>query len=175
MKIIIVALAVVAVALAEEEVKDSRGKLEFHRANRAEWVEKFKAMSEEEKQEKMREIREHIKTLSPEALLRMRNKFESMRAEKFEKIHPKLPGGAQAYGMPEPVIVPAASHTLTDDERKVLRENFRKMSPEEREEIRRQIGDRPRRPRPNVNGNFQKPRDRLEDIMVGEEFIVNVQ
>jgi hypothetical protein len=167
MKIFIVALALVAVTFAEEEASNLRGRLEYHRANRAEWVEKFKAMPEEERHEKIREVHDRVRN-SP--------KFESMsperRQEILDKIHRKFPEGAQAYGVQEIGPVPASSHNLTDEEKKVMRENIRKMTPEQREEIRRNLGDRSRHPRPAVTGDFQKPRDVLDDIMVGK---INMQ
>lgn len=149
MKIFIIALALVAVTFAHEDISNLRGNLELHRANRAEWVEKFKAMPEEERQEKIREIREHVKNLPEETIQKMRQRFESIsperRQEMFNKIHRKFPEGAQAYGLTNPRIVPASSHTET-----AMKENWRNLTPDQRDEIRRQGG---RNPRPAVNRN----------------------
>lgn len=170
MKIFIITLALAALALAEEDFSNLRGRVDQHRANRAEWVEKFKAMTEEERQEKIRNIREHVKVMPQEMRDQMRQKFEKLSVEErrtmFKNIHHKLADGAQAYMVP----VPAEMNVLSEEDKQKLREKFPTMTPEEREEARRQLSDRVRGPRPADHGDFQKIRNRFDDIMVNEDF-----
>lgn len=225
---IIAALAMAALASADEQ--NFKNRMEEFKLKKDEFREKWSSMTEEERQ-KVRE--EHLakrpnrpvhqfKDIPEEVRQKMKEKFESLSTEERQKIHDRMKlrfaDGARAYGPFEVKSTDSIrSHfdKLSDEKKQAIREKLEKLTPEQREEIRKLanhqqipaiVGPVPasadglpnvqngmakekwvrdlqhdrRNPRfpavpASADGDFQKIRNREDDILIREKWVNELQ
>lgn len=186
---IIAALAMVALAAADEESMKSR--FEQFRKNHAEKREKWNSMTEEERQQHREEHianrperpAHHFKDIPEEVRQKIKQKFESLSPETRQKIHDHIhrhsADGARAYNVEN--VRPARPNfqDLSDEMKQKIREKFEKLTPEQREEIRKLHKDQQIPavvgPVPAAVEEFEKIRSPQEDILVEDKMTLDIK
>ena len=180
---IIAALALAAVASANEE--NFKKRVEDFKVNKSELREKWISMTEEERQKVRGDIiaklphrpLHQFQEIPVEIRQKMKEKFESLSPEKRQKIHDhfqrRFSDGARAYSAgAEEKVVRNRFESLSEEKKQMIREKFAKLTPEQREEIRKLHLDQqiPAIVGPVAAGDFQPIRSREDDIMISDQF-----